>query len=382
MNTDNYLENLQHSHLRFVVEPDGGSVLAPPDPVKFMSDSTDVVEIPPVVVDDNPPPPPVKKEDTTPPPPPVKKEDTTPPPTGDYKPADIWDVAKEELSTPEKPWDIPEILKTGKKEDGTPLTKKEEFALLRKTIADNTSFDDELVNEWIEAKNSGATQDQFLQTKSKQLEYSKLSVDDKVRMNYEMYAKANKLDWTKDKIDAQMSKLSDVEKDMQAKNFDNYMQGEQQRQAKLQIDTFNSKFETNYNKAETDNNQLVINYLKNIEGKNVVSGIEFSEAEMTQYKKDISTFMKREVKTDEKTGMKYAISQAEELLSKILAKPESTFDLLPYLYMVKNNTLKGYSNRLKENIKKNLEKTLDPEPDINTSRSGVSGPNAQKFMAD
>ena len=381
MYTDNYFKKLLFNHNRYLVE-EGGGTDTPPNPEKFMSDSTDVIVDTPAKVEDTPPPPPpAKKEDT--PPPPTKKDEVPPPPTStDYKPADIWDVMKEELSTPDKPWELPDILKTGKKADGTPLTKKEELALLRETISSNTQFDDEFVNDYLEAKESGVPVQEFVKSKAKALDFQNLTVDDKVKMYYEDYAKANNLKWTPEQIEAKLKALTDVDKDMQAKAYESYLSQKEKENYSKAITEQNAKFETNYNKAETDNNQLVTNYLKNIEGKNTVAGIELSEAEMTQYKKDLPTFMKRVVKTDEKTGMKYAISPAEELLSEILAKPENTFDLLPYLYMVKNGKLKGYSNRLKENIKKNVDETLDSKPDVELGRSGVSGPNAQKFMAD
>ena len=208
---------------------------------------------------------------------------------------------------------------------------------------------------------------------------SSLGTDDKVRLYYEDYSKANKLEWTKEDIDAKINGLTKVDKDMQAKAYESYLGNKQSEEVKQYVNTQNSTFETKYTKAETENTQIITNYLKEIEGKNTVSGIEFSEAEMTQFKKDLPTFMKREIKSDPKTGLKYAVSPAEELLSEILAKPEDTFDLLPYLYMVKNKSLKGYSQRLKETIKKSLEGTLDNQPENMGSRNSTSGFDSKSF---
>ena len=378
--TTSYFRNLLMPNLRFIVA-DGD---APPP--AFNADSfRNTGEIgpentPPPPKDDNTPPPkdttPPPPKDTTPPPP---KDTTPPPPAGDYKPADLWDVMKEELSTKDKPWELPEPLKTGKKNDGTPLTKKEELALMRETISQNTKFDDDFINEYVAAKESGMPVQDFVKSKAKNLDFASLGTDDKVRLYYEDYSKANKLEWTKEDIDAKINGLTKVDKDMQAKAYESYLGNKQSEEVKQYVNTQNSTFETKYTKAETENTQIITNYLKEIEGKNTVSGIEFSEAEMTQFKKDLPTFMKREIKSDPKTGLKYAVSPAEELLSEILAKPEDTFDLLPYLYMVKNKSLKGYSQRLKETIKKSLEGTLDNQPENMGSRNSTSGFDSKSF---
>ena len=100
---------------------------------------------------------------------------------------------------------------------------------------------------------------------------------------------------------------------------------------------------------------------------------------MAQYRKELPTFIKRQLKTDEKTGLKFYISPAEELLRDVLSKTEDTFELLPYLFMVKNKTLKGYTTRIKERVKESLEKTLDDVPTQVTGTARVGGFNAKRF---
>jgi hypothetical protein len=377
MNRPSYFRNLLMPHARYLVaDGDGSNPPAPFDSSKFINEGeVGLGDLPPK--DDTPPPP--KPKDDTPPPPPKPKDDTPPPLAGTFKSSSLWDSVKEELSTPDKAWELPKEVIEGKKADGTPLTKKEEFEILRKTISSNTKIDDEFVNDYLQAKEKGMPVSEFVKNRAKTMDFQAMSVDDKVRLYYEEYSKSQDLKWTKEDIDAKINALTKVDKDMQAKAFESWLDNKQKAEVTGYVNTQNTKFETGYTKAETENTQHITDYLKNIEGKNTVAGIEFSEAEMAQYKKDLPTFMKREIKVDEKTGLKYAISPAEELLSEILAKPEDTFDLLPYLFMVKNKTLKGYSQRVKENIKKSLENTLDDKPDAQGTRNQSTGFDSDSF---
>ena len=310
-----------------------------------------------------------------------------------YKYNPVWDILKKNLSDDDNKWDLPEEIKTGKKKDGSVLTAEEEFDLLKDTFIDNTDFTDgdPFISEYIEAKEKGLSADEFLKTKvSSFIDNSKLSTRDKAIQSYKNYRDDNKdslkdsegnwIDgWSDDDINDEVDDLKPIQLKKVADEYDNNVKEREQKKIRQDIENYNKNTEKIYYKLEKENEQLIDRYLKNIEGKNTISGIEFGEAEMAQYRKELPTFMKRQLKTDEKTGLKFYISPAEELLRDVLSKTEDTFELLPYLFMVKNKTLKGYTTRIKERIKESLEKTLDDVPTQVTGTARVGGFNAKRF---
>jgi hypothetical protein len=311
----------------------------------------------------------------------------------DYKYNPIWDVLKKNLSDEENKWDFPEEIKTGKKKDGTALTAEEEFELIKDTVIDNTDFTngDTFLEEYLESKEKGLSTDDFLKTKVKSfVDHSSMTSRDKAVQSYKDYrddnAKSlkdkdgNWIDgWSDDDIEVEVDDLRPIQLKKISDEYDSNITVREQKKIKQDIDNYNTKTEKTYQVLEKENEQLVGKYLKNIEGKNTIAGIEFSEAEMAQYRRELPTFMKRELKVDEKTGLKYYISPAEELLRDVLSKTEDTFELLPYLFMVKNKNLKGYTTKIKERVKENLEKTLDDNLDINKGTARVGGFNAKRF---
>jgi hypothetical protein len=277
------------------------------------------------------------------------------------------------LSTEETPWELPVLLKTGKKEDGTLLTQEEEAKLLFDTIVDNHDFagDDPFLQEYLEAKEKGMDGNAFLQSKIAVSDISKMSNEDKVKAMYKEYASVNKLEWTDDDIDEKVDVMSKVDLDIAAKNYENSVGEIQRRKNSEQVEKINRDFDSLYLKTEKENANQIKTFLNSIEGKKSIAGIEFGEAEMTQFKQEVSSFIKRDVKIDPDSGLKYAVNPMEQLLRDVLAKPEDTLKLLPYLWMIKSNKLDGYSTRLKERYKEIVDDTLDNNPDssFGTSKS-------------
>lgn len=309
----------------------------------------------------------------------------------DYKPLPIWDVLKAELSDEENPYELPEEIVTGKNKDGKVLTVKDQFDKLREIITENTDFTDgdTFLAEYLEAKGKGKTADDFLKSKTVALDYANMTVEQKALESLKDIrdSKATKYKdkdgkwkegWTDDDLQAEVENMKPIELEREADKYDANITVRQKQAYAKQIADYNKNFDASFTKVEKENIQNIGNYLKNIEGKNTIAGIEFSEAEMTEYRKELPSFIKRTVKVDE-SGVKRASSPADELLTSVLAKPEDTFELLPYLWMLHKKKLKGYSARLKEKVKETLDKTLDSQPDSFIGNVKVIGKNSQKF---
>lgn len=95
-----------------------------------------------------------------------------------YIPNPIWSVLSQKLSTEEKPYELPDPIKTGKLEDAQ-LTPEQEFDLITRVIQENTripELEDEDVRNLIAAKRAeDFSMESFIKQYSTQAEMSNLS---------------------------------------------------------------------------------------------------------------------------------------------------------------------------------------------------------------
>jgi len=315
----------------------------------------------------------------------------------EFKPLPYWDFLVEDLSEEGNPFELPEEIKTGLNKEGKPLTIKEQYQLYNQIVADNTEIDatdetkqgvrqktDPFVKSYLEAKEKGVTPEAFIKMQSQFLDISGLSNEDKVKQSYREYAKENKLEWSEDDISDKVDGLSKIDIDMQAKAFEQQRIAKQATAHKEYVESVNKQIDAANIKAEQENTNHINTYLKNIKGKTTLSGFEFGEADRTQYEKDLAAFVKRDKFYVREDGVKSYYSEAEEVLSNLTnpAKPQSSFEILPLLWMIKNNKLQGFSTRMKEQIKKTIDETLDNNPNSNRGNAGVQGFNAKGFMGE
>lgn len=289
---------------------------------------------------------------------------------------DYWEQLREDLG---EGYNVPDIITKGIKEDGTKLTRKEKWEILRSELYKHTDFgDDEFVEEYRAAKNTeGFDRNKWLDNKTKA---NSLNDDDFLFAVYKSnFGKSenNKDGLTDDKILEEINKMSLIEKKKEVTShksaIERYLQEENVQKAKLNDEQFSVKV----TEAQKANKQLADDYLTKIKGKNNIEGIEFSDADIVDYHKEIPNLLKVEMKQG-KDGQKYAMTRAQEILEGIMADEQSSLTLLPLLYLIEKGKLKGYSSSLKERAKQEIIDKLDPKP---TETPGGSSNASNEFDA-
>jgi hypothetical protein len=142
-----------------------------------------------------------------------------------------------------------------------------------------------------------------------------------------------------------------------------------------------TKFDESVKQTDDKNKLLVTNYLKSIEGKKIIGGIEFDDVELDQFKKEVPEMFKVKVVKD-KDGNEYATTEAQELLNDVFSDEEKSMTFTSILFKIKHNKLTGYTNSVKEKIKKQIEDKLDPKLG-EAPGSDIGGPtewNPSKFI--
>lgn len=299
-------------------------------------------------------------------PPPPKKEESKIPPAGATS-LELDEYWQDHIENMGEGYEVPEEIKTGKNKEGKPLTRKEKADLLRAEIWKATDTgDDDFVQEYKKLKGTeNFDREQWIRSKAEQKKLDAMSDDEFLfAFNKAELGKSEKnpngLD--DDAIREDIEKMSAITKKRERQNIETaYKTLQEQRNASNQA-KLKEEFDANVIKVNDKNTSLVTNYLKNIEGKSNIDGIELSEADLTQYKKDIPNMLKVEVKKD-KDGREYAITEAQELLNDIFGDEEKSMTMLPLLWMIKNNKFRGYTSAVKEVVKKQIEKKLDPNLD-------------------
>ena len=293
----------------------------------------------------------------------VKENETTTTPADDDKLDKYWKTLKGFYGDTFK---VPDIIAKGVNDKGEPITPEQELVVLRDTLLHatmlgNTPEDDEFVREYIAAsKQEGFDKKQFLNAKTQESNISDLPARDLLFVvNKQQYGISdnNKEGLSDEEIIEDIDRMSAAEQKKQAliikQNIKNY-EIQQRSYAKQKMD---EEFNGFYTKLEEENSTMINEYLKKTQGLNNIDGIEFGQADITQYRKELPEFTKRKIV--EVNGQKKAISEAETLLNNILNDEQKTLGLLPFLWMLKHDKVKGYSSSLKEAAKEKIEKTLD-----------------------
>jgi len=294
-------------------------------------------------------------------------EETPPPPENDPSPQnEIDEYWQEHIERMGDDYEVPSIIKTGKNDKGEKLTRKEKFDLIREEIYKNTDIgDDDFIIDYKKKKTEQGdkfSQEEYLKSKIIQQDISKMSDEDFLfAINKQKYGKTdnNPEGFDDDEIREDIQKMSKFQMRELRQNIVktyNDLQEEQKSKNKAKLD---EDFEKNVKIVDNNNSKLITNYLKNIEGKSNIDGIEFSEADLAQYKKDIPNMFKVNV-IKENDGKKVAKIEAQELLNDIFSDEDKSMTFLPLLWMIKNNKLRGYTSSIKEKTKKQIIDKLDP----------------------
>ncbi len=286
-------------------------------------------------------------------------------------PIDIDDYWKEIKTIYGDDFKIPEFIEKGVNDKGEKLTAKERLMALRDTMFDNTLFgqseeDDAFVRSYmIESSKEGFDRKVFLENQFKQNSILDLAPRDfmfQIKKSELGQSKENPDGLTDDEINEVLDKKTNAELKIEKLEYSKRIKSFQEEQQQKAINAQEEKFLTVYKKEEKENTKLINDYVGRISSASNIDGIEFSEADKAQYMKELPELMKRNIV--DVNGKKVAISKAEEILQTILEDNEKSMTLLPLLWMMHNNKLKGYSSMLKEQVKKGVESKLDNLPPL------------------
>lgn len=267
-----------------------------------------------------------------------------------------------------------DIVRTGKKEDGTEITLEERKGFIQKTILDKAQLGaNEEVDKYVREIISKSFDEGFdlkAITAPERNENTGDGIDwdnrdSVIRKAYKESMNdglADKDKLTDEEVAEHIDKMSETEKKIAFANIKkNYMalQEEQNKTALLEQEQQFIKRVDDYNK----NTELSVNtFIEKMKGKDVFSGFKFSEADKNEMLQDMPNFLKRELK-DTKEG-KFAISQAEELLTTLIKDGQSMLELVPFLWMKAKGKLDGYSSFLSEKVKMDLLSRMDESPSV------------------
>lgn len=284
----------------------------------------------------------------------------------------LWDKLKKDIGDE---YVLPDVVTKGKKDDGTDLSFEEEYEIFRTEQLRNTDFgDDDFVQEYREAKKTpDFDRTKFIQQRAT----SPDTLDDDSFLFAAYKAQYGKTDknpsgWDDNQIKSEVGKMSLIAKKQERTNIESVIKTNIAKKNEVIATQRETEFNASVEKANIFNNTLVSSYLKSINGKNTIEGMEFGEADINDYYKSVPEMMKVNIIT-EKDGSKRAVTMAQQILEKVLATDEGALSLLPYLYMIDKNKIKGYSSFLKESVKKELEKKLGIKPD-DTPGGSTEGP--------
>lgn len=265
-----------------------------------------------------------------------------------------------------------DIIRTGKKEDGTELTLEERKNYIQKTFLDKTQLgSNEAVDKYVRDIISKSFDENFdleaiiAPQKNDNIEggLDWSNRDSVIKKAYKESMNEGLEDKDKlsdDEVSEHIDKMSETEKKIAFANIKKNYLALQQEQQKAQLIEQEQEFlkrVDDYNK----NTEVSVNtFIEKMKGKDVFSGFKFSEADKNEMLQDMPTFLKRELK-DSKEG-KIAISKAEELLRTLIQDGQSMLELVPFLWMKSKGKLDGYSSYLSEKVKLDLLSRLDENP--------------------
>ena len=291
------------------------------------------------------------------------------PKTGE-EPAEIIDEYWNELKLNfGEEYQIPEIVKTGLNEKGEKITAKEKLSLLQKTILDSTIFgateeDDAFVRTYMsESAKENFDRKKFLESYFNSDNLLNLPPDKFLFQIYkEEYgvSENNPEGMSDEDIQAYIDKKDPIEKKAESIRIKKTISLNQEKANQQRIENNNKKFVDSIIKAEESNKQVVSNYIEVLKNSKTISGFELGEAVKQEFIKELPEFVQKKVYQRE-DGSLIAYSKAEQLLASITSDPEKELELVPILWLLSKDKIKGYNTMIKERAKAIAEGKLSNE---------------------
>ena len=268
-----------------------------------------------------------------------------------FTPAPLWDQLKTKLSSDESPWEIPAEIKEGKFGEGNTeldafiehIYKNTDFSSVAPTI------DDPFVQDYLEAKTKeNFSREEWLKSQAGKASIFELKGKDFLTEYYKQYrgkSESNPDGYTDEDINVYLSGKNrieiDKEEDVLRKHLKETRASEEMKNMEVikqrEIEAFNAQEQTNQTKIN--------DFIKTNEFTKDFFGIELSEAERTQFFKDLPGLFTRDPLT--------RMSKMDSLLQS-----ESDVLKLAALVWKGENAIKSHISNVKENVKAEVESKL------------------------
>lgn len=275
---------------------------------------------------------------------------------------------------------LPSEIVKGVDKDGKKLSPEERLQAYQAFLFSNAQFgntpeqDAFIRNFLVASQDEDFNMKEYIQNYSKQVNVLDLPSKEFLKQVYKHTAKAEGYDWTDEEINKKVDSMDSMQADMEAKKYKKEVQNTlSQRQEKDLTQTLE--------KTQKDNKLILNKYLSTITGSpsNTIGGFEFSEAEKKEFVESLPKFFEKKI-VESPDGGKYIASEADELITELLTDEQKSMTLLPFLWMIKNDKLKGFSSNLKEKVKKSIEDGLDDGPGKQSGQERPTGFDAGSFF--
>jgi hypothetical protein len=274
-----------------------------------------------------------------------------------------WKKLKSKLHTDDKPWDIPEEIKTGKKSDGTPITEDDKFEILLDTIYKNTEFnnqeeEDDFVKEYkTNKKNPDFDMKKWMDSKKSSLDIMSLNGKDFLKTIYaNQKDETGKLKYSESDIETYLNKLSAIEMDKEVTNYKYSIQQRnkdyEQQQLSQQTEKQKKELE-DWDKKRNLQVQKVINEMNKVKD---IGGVPITESE----RKEFNTVFDNLTKYNPETGT----TKMQEFLQ---SNETNLYKMMFLLHKVDSGSMKKYISEVKEGNKEKILEKLDIKPNIQQS---------------
>jgi len=284
-----------------------------------------------------------------------------------------WNVLQTKLSNDENKFEIPEYIKTRKKEDKT-LTDEDLFDELVQITLNNFEVpeEDPFLEDYKRSKEvlkENFDHNEFVKSRYNAINVLNMDSETYLENYLKQQREINKTKWTDDEINNHIKKMDPITRDSQVaqmkSDYKTYLL-QQDAQRSQEKSTINAQ---KLAQIETSEKVIIDTYVNNIAGKKNLSGVDFGEADLKSYQTEVYSLLKR----DPKTG----ITEVE----KMLQSNDVLFDILPLLWLRSKGKLTGYLNGMKTNVKDTLEGKLGNRANIQSGGPG-SNPFTNRFITD
>jgi hypothetical protein len=268
-----------------------------------------------------------------------------------FTPLPVWEELKSKLSSEDSPWDIPDYVKEGKFEEG-----KTELDAIIETIHANTDFssvapkaDDPFIQDYLAAKaTDNFDRDTWLKNQAGKTSIFDMKGKDFVKEYYKQFrgkTEENPEGYSDEDIDVYLNGKNRIELDKEEEVLRKHLKESRAQQETVNMEKIKQKELADFNAQEDANKTAINNFIKTNEFTKDFYGIELSEAERTQFFKELPGYFTRDPQT--RMSKMDALMQSDGNILKLAA-----------LVWMGENGLKSKVSQMRENVKTEVEDKL------------------------